>query len=430
MSQPAINTLRGAVEIDSRVANIHPEDWRRNIHEFRPLGKRAPLTVTMDALGDMSTESRKFHWWQQPFNGYNGSLLDVYTDAALSAGYSSGGVDGTILFLAMTALNAKLFRVGDVVQVVTTDTKLRRHLIVTAVNVGSDSTSYVRATLTETDTSNALAGATPYFTIVSRAEDEVAELVGGLYDEPTEYDNYAQIMMEAAEFSDRQRIEKERVDPSFAKRQRFQAMDRLMQKREWTKIFGIYRKDGSKTYSRGIYQHLNSYASANIINWKTDTTYSTAGQTWLGGGFDFFLNTSEYRRRYSSNTEPMVLTSGIVIRDIQKLIYHRGWHPLETGQTEYGIRVNKLHLTGETWNLVEHPLFTTNPSFQRSMLVVEPQLLKTRTLQAMYEVKPGDRVNNGWTFVTAQKYGWVVDEGLQMDGFDQHLWLESLGLDK
>lgn len=430
MAQPAINTLRGTVEIDNRVTNIHPEDWRRSIFESKPLGKKAPLTVTMDAIGGEAITSRKFHFWQQPYNGYFGSLLDVYTDSGLSSAYVSGGVDGTVLFLAVTTLNAKLFRVGDQIEVISTDTKDRRELIVSAVNVGSDTTSYIRATLTETDTSNILATATPYFTKVSRAEDEVAELPEGLYDEPTEYDNYSQIMMESASFSDRERIEKERVDPNFSTRMRAQAMARIMMNREYTTLFGIYRKSGSKTYSRGLYRWLKAYSSGNVINWKTDTTYSNSGETWLGGGFDFLLNVSEFRRRYSSNTEPLVLTSGMIIRDIQKLIYDRGWYPLEPGETEFGIKVNKLHLTGETWNFVEHPLFTINPANQRTMVVTEPRLLKKMTLQPLYEVKPGDRVNNGWTFVTAQKYGWCVDEGLRMDGFDQHLWIENMGLDK
>ena len=430
MAAPAINTLRGVVEIDNRVANAHPEDWRRDIHKIRPLGVGAPLTVTMDALGSKPTTSRKFHFWVQPFNGYNGALLDVCTDAALGSVYSSGGVDGTVLFLKMTTLNAKLFRIGDQVQVADPTTMGRRELIVTDVNIGTDSTSYVRATLTETDTSSLLAEATPYFTIVGRAEAEVSELVSGLYDDPTEYSNYCQVMMDAAEFSDRERIENERLDPSFAKRQRFQALERMMMKREWSKLFGIYRKSGTTTYSRGLYRYLTEYASGNVINTMTDTTYRVSGSTFLAGGFDQFLNLSEFRMRYSKNTEPLVMTSGLVIRDIQKLMYDRGYSKLETGQTDYGIKVTKLHLSGETWNLVNHPLFSTNAQFRRTMVITEPKLLKTRTLQPMYEVKPGDRVNNGWTFITAEKYGWVVDEGLEMVGFDQHLWLENVGQDQ
>ncbi len=426
----AINTLRGPVEVDNRVANAHPEDWRRRIHEIRPLGKSAPLTVILDALGGQRTESRKFHFWIQPYNGSKGSLIDVHTDAALNVNYSSGGVDGDVLFLAMTIVNAKLFRAGDLVQVTDPTTMGRRILIVTAVNIGSDSTSYIQVTLTETDTDSLLAVATPLFTIVSRAEQEVAELISSLYDDPEEFDNYSQIMMEAAEFSDRERIEKERLDPLFSKRIRFQAMDRLMQRREWTTLFGINRKDGSKTYSRGFYQWLKAEASDNIINTKTDTTFRTSGSTWLNGGFDSLLNMAEFRRRFSDNSEPLCLTSGIVIRDIQKLIYDRGHYDLTPGVNEYGIKVMKLNLAGDTWNLVEHPLWTTDAAFQRSMAVLEPKLLRKRTLQPLYEVKPGDQHSNGHTYVTAQKFGWVVDEGLEMVGFDQHLWLDNLGQDQ
>lgn len=433
MAQPSLDISQGVLQIADRETYSHPDQWDRSLYRIKPLANRYPLTAMMAAIGSTKTTSRRFHWAVQPWNNQSGAVTDVYTDTALSSAYSSGATTSTTLYVKMTAANAAQFRSDDLVIFTETTTYKRIVCRVVAAPTLNGASSYITIVPREADTDTVLAAATIYFNIGPRSEAEVSELPEVINEEHTWYDAYSQQMLEAWAVSDREAIEFDRLDPNVKTRKKMEALDRLTRKREVGRFFGVggTGSDG-RTYSTGLYNFLkDNAASTNIINWKTDSTYNTdTSASWLNGWWDFFNNAAEYRGRYSGSTEIDCFTSGIVLNAIDAGVVDRTHYPTPVESNKYGIRIKKLQLGRETWNLIEHPMFSIDPALQRSMAVVEVPLLETRTLQAFKEVRPGDRFNDGWNFVTAEKGGWLVDEGLAMKNFDAHLWIDNLGVDR
>jgi len=101
---PPVNTYKqGAVGTADRVANFQPESWSPTVHKALPYN-RFPMTTIMDAMakGSGTIDSRFHHWSEEAHTPYYGTILDVYTDV-LSTAYVSGGVEGTPIYIAVTA---------------------------------------------------------------------------------------------------------------------------------------------------------------------------------------------------------------------------------------------------------------------------------------------------------------------------------------
>ena len=114
---PPTNTfVQGMIGTGDRVSNIHPESWNPNPHKILPYN-RFPMMTVLDNLaqnaGGGKIDSRKHHWWQEAYNAYYGTVVDVYTNASLVTAYSSGGVAGDVLFFKVTAADAAQMRTGD-----------------------------------------------------------------------------------------------------------------------------------------------------------------------------------------------------------------------------------------------------------------------------------------------------------------------------
>lgn len=429
--------FRGAMGVDDRISDIHPEDWgRQEIYDQMPVGK-APMTAMLMSMGSQSTSSRRFHWWQQGFNNQRGSVTDVKLDAGFVNPYVSGGVAGDDLFIQMAQADIEKVNKGDILMVVSSTNVFRSFQVDTVFIAGAN--SFVGAELLEADTGNALAGTSLTFMLIGSAQPELSELPDAIFEEPTEYSNYAQIFMESIEISGTELAEMSRVTPDVLARAREKAFMRFRNKMEWNYIFGQFGTatgaNGKTIWrTRGIRTAINENVSGNIVNYQTDSTdpggSSIAGKSWLAGGMGFIETYMELLSRYSDAPTKKAYCGSQAWLALNQLVLDQGHYQIEQTTDEFGIRVLRIHGLIQTLDIIQHPLFTENPALRRSMLIVEPELLKYRPMEGrdVQFVAGADTNKDGWNWKDGIKEGWWAQAGLQYDNLDAMGWVDNLGL--
>lgn len=435
MSLTAEVITRGGVDTGNRVSNVHPEHWYRKIYKEAPVAASPVLALSQRFAREMSP-SQKFNWWHQGFQALRGSILDVYTDSALSSAYASGGVVGTPLYFAMTAANAKQVVAGDVMLLVTATTGSERAVDVQSVQIGSDTTSYVLGTLMEADTSNRLAEATPTFRLLSSAYAEMSSLPDATARDLTEYGNQTQISMESLQLSGSELTEEERVDESKYRREKNDAFFRLRAKMERALLFNRYKVatvgGRPKRWTRGLIEAINTYYSGNIRSYVTDSDTAWNGKNWLAGGWDWvqdvLLDVSRYTDDSGQINSRLFMCGDLAHKALCDLARDEGLQMIDTQSRDWGIKVTKIHGLKADLEIHEHPLLSEDDAFRSCGLIYNPRWLtyifkKGRDITF---IPRGENVN-GFTWVDGIKEGWMVEWGLKYHNLAGMAWVKGLG---
>lgn len=428
-----VGIIPGVVTTSDRRPEFKQWDMDRKVFE-QSIHQRAPLNMFLDKIGSQETTTKLFYWSDMPFQGWRGTVLDVYTNSALSSAYSSGGVVGSNLFFAVTAADAKKIRQGDVVIVIDSN-GVQRPVDVVASVVGDDSTSYFYAKLMVADTGNALAGATPTWRLASNSSEENSGLPDGISLEPRLMENCTQICKEAMEISGTELAEREKIDPGFKKRQQRMTFNRWLIGRERAFIFNPYKKDGvgptgkEKRFTCGIYHAMKTWAPSNFFNFKTDAAYDA--KTWVAadGGIKFLFEKLEILSRTSETKRMPAFIGSQGYLAINEAVRRNGNYDISETTNEYGFVVKRLIGLNLTLDFIQHPLFIDDPAFRKSMLVFEPQNLKERPLTGRAMGYVDDKNKDGHDWVDGIKEGWFSESGLQWNNLDCFGWFDDLGED-
>lgn len=429
--------IRGAVSTDLRTSNIHPENWNPDVYMQQITG-RAPMTAILMAMGKGSTKSKTHHWWQKAYNSMNGAVVDVYSDAALSSAYASGGVSGSILYISLTTANAKKIVSGDMMTIVDSNNVMRTGHVI-QVLVGSDTTSYACIKLKQTDTSNILAGATLTFFVSGNVQAEMSELPDTTFEEPTEFYNYAPIFMEAAEFSGTELVEVTRINQDVRAQGLKEAYARFRAKMEWQYIFGIRSSSTGANgkpllFMDGIRTAISDNESTNILNFKTDSSTpagnSIAGATWLSKGMTFIEDTMEFLSRTSDNPTKTAFCGSLAALAINQVVLDAGHYEIGPATNEYGINVHRIKGLVQTLDIITHQGFTANSALRNSMLIIEPEYLRDLPMEGrdIRVVKPGEVDTGGHTWVDGTKEGWYRQSTLEYNNLACMAWIDKIGI--
>lgn len=421
--------LPGLITTDDRVANIHPDEWFRAI-KTNGWMRTAPITAILNMTGSETTGSRKFHWWEQDELKTYGSITDVYSNAGLSSAYASGGVVGSTLYLKMAEEDANLMHDGTGLTIQDADGNVVAGEVTGVARAGAS--SYAVFKLTVADSGNMLAGATLYYTLQNDAQPEHSELPEGFSRDPEEKTNCTQISMEAIEISGTEMEELERISPTKWQRMLVDSQERMLRGQEETLLFGEYKfgtKDG-KPYrrTRGMYAAIRDNVSANIVNYKTDASYS--GQSWNKGGLNWLEElTVDFSLRGQGKGKNLY-TSLAAISAIQKAVRHSSHYNMDVGTTSWGTRIFQLNGLAQTWTLIPHPAFTNHPARQTWGFLTEPGLINKVVFRnrGMKFIRPSTGDDNGYVFVDGKKAGWMEEWGLMYHNLDSQGFLKGIGV--
>lgn len=442
MSVETGTILRGPVSSGMRDPFNKRIEKRREIYHELPVNA-APIAKTLFQLPSREISQVEIHWSAERFNPLMGTVLDVYTNEGLSSAYESGGIAGSMLYLAMTADDAKQVVVGEQLLLVTATTESHRLFDAVSVKIGTDSSSYVLGRLLEDDTSNTLAEATHTWRIVSSGYPELSGLPESVYEEPVWNSNYAEIFMSAHEVSGTEMETSDDLSEHIFDRRKKQSLDRIHKQIERAimhgmKHVGVSTNGHRRLFMGGLRRAIAASEADNLSKYPALSAY--AGKTWGQGGWNWLKTIMGQISRYSPNPK-YVWCGDLALMAIQDLIEDNTTTqigPREKGS--YGIDFRTLHGLNCDLMLHQHPLMSTDSAFRRSMLIMEPELVtwcpfKNRdityvTATQREELKKAiNRTDNGFNWVDGFKEGWFCQGSLEYDNLASMAWLDGVGID-
>ncbi len=437
---------RGDLRVSQRTTNVHPEHWDKQVERQTPLDQY-PMVTMLDkmAQGDPVT-SRVFHYWDKPFNALTGNIHDVYTDTGFTSAHSGAAASGTTLVVRPTAGDLNRLQAVeecDQIEIHSTSVYGTVKALVVGIERAGTFACFTIQTL-ETDTNSVLAGTGLTWTVLNKSEDEVFELGEAIAEHETEYYNYIGTDSEPFSISHDELDEATRTEEDLKAEKETEALMRLNQRRENAFFEGVRLKVGDRFWSGGLRYFLGQHESSNIINWRTDTTYSAATDTVLGGTLPFLRRVFEATRKWSRPGATKQLHVSQTVRGIiDNCVLNSGQYTIDYSTNRYGINVAKIRGLDQEIEIVENPLFVHYPSRVYTAYLIEPEQIRRRQKKTdrsgmafsrgLCRVPWSDfkkTTVDGENFISRAKGGWVCKEGFQIRRLAAHAIIDNLGIDK
>ena len=442
MPGPSLITTSGALVTSDRIDGIHQPSRNPNVTRYTPFDKAYPTLWRLDKIAKaskMTVDANERIWYQSAYNGLTGTVGDIWTGTDGTA-YTSGGVVGSSLYLQCATASIPAFRNvqrDDVLTIQDATTGLDIFARVTGDPVfAGDSNTYVSISLLTADGSSILASASLTWCITQRAEKEIYELGDAVAEHETPYTNYVQEMSEACEISERELMVKSELNENLKKDRLREAMQRLMQKRFRTLLYGQRLNAGSgRFYAGGLRWFLEQYESANIVNWATDTTYSASTDRVSSGTIPFLREIAIVASKYIDPTDTLTMLMSQAKKNIlTNCVLNSGHYTISKETNEYGMEIDYLLGVGPKIELMVEAEFNTNPILAQATPLIPTKFLKVcpfknGAVQAIpWSKMPSQR--DGENFRTAIKGGCRVIETYEFHHIDSMFWIRNLGVEK
>ncbi len=445
---PAVDTVRGWMDIEDQLASTHPQDWASVYYEYLPLGKKlGMMTMHTEKMGNRTTESQVFNYWEKAHNQRAGAVIDVFSGPGLTNATAGASAVGDVRIIQMTAANAKLWNLNETMMITSTlnDTFVRIIGRVVDVKILGDADSYVAIILRTADSGSRLADASGLrFSPAGSAFPNKTELPVARQYRVAPLHGVASNRLASWSLTPHEIKEKSRISKGVMQIAMQDCLKDYLITKELGNLWGVLDESDPAQYeSDGLYNILSTRTTAgyNLINFKTDTTYlgSTTGSFTLLG-YQFLRDVGEYLSRWVGGGVWNCYCGGLALEAVQAMLTDR--HTVEgiSGETdEYGFRFVKVILLNGEMRFYQHPLFTTESSFQNTMVITRPEYLKTRVFLPFQVVEPGQPLAKGlngqgirvdganWS--TEIKGGLFSCEGLEVECADCHAIIEGVGLD-
>lgn len=410
------------------VNDQRPLDWRETMLFLYPNGKM-PLTGIMSKQKKEATTDAEFNWWTKNLAGQAGDITNIYTDSAMTSAYTSGGVDGTVLYVKVAEATALEIRKGH--KVVLRDASHMDVDVIAKVleSLPNGASSRITVKLMEADDNGASTDLSDAdrICIIGNINAEGAVMPDAISYDPVKYSNYCGIQRTPLEITRTARKTKLRTPDQYKEAKR-EALEIHGMEQEKDLIWSIpYEGTGEngkpERSSGGLNYWINTYASGNVSTYNTETDW--AGQTWLEGGEDWLDTKLEVMFRYGTG-EKLAICGSEVILQINKLVKASGNFELKATSMAYGIDVVKWITGFGAIYLKTHPLLSYETTTRNLMFIVEPQNMVWRYIDDTFfkaddsEKKGGPIGKDGTAeeFLTEGGYEFHYPEAFgKLDGF-------------
>jgi hypothetical protein len=405
-----------------------PLNWRDSILYMYPNGD-APLTAIMAKMKSEKTDDPQYHWWTKGLPTQRATVTGIYTDAALSSAYTTGGVVGTVLYVKMSAADATHFRTGhQAIMRLSTSYLYDINVKIVAVAVNGAS-SYAACKLLQADGSNYCASSDALL-VIGNINAEGAAMPDAITYDPTKLYGYTQIFRTSLEITRTARKTTLRTGDAYKEMKR-EALELHSIEMEKAFIFGYPLEttgsNGKKERTTGgIVYWINNY-SGIASSFVTDTSIAT-GKTWNGGGEEWLDYYLEQIFRYGKEERLAFCGSGTILA-ITKLIKLYGNYQLTPKMTSYGIKVMEWVTPFGVIYLKRHPLFSYETTNRNSMLLLAPEQLVYRYIDDTTFYDDPEKKNTGYSRRDGTKEEFLTECGLELHHPSMFGWLHGFGSD-
>jgi len=369
--------------------NQVPESWAQYILYEYPNGS-APLFAIQSMFRQETVDSHTHHWWTKTLPTQAGAVTNVYIDASLATAYvyathqAVQGTAGGVVYVNVAEALAKECKVGHIVVLRDSDqltVDVRGRVVDIAYNGAS---SYVAVKLTEDDDNHATSASYNLATvdrmlIIGSGYPEGSTAPDAIGYDPVEYTNYIQEFRDTLDISWIAQATTLRTGDAYkeAKRECSELHSIGIEKAGfWGQKFSGTGDNGKPLkLTQGIVPFVHENASANIVDFYTDSDAKFSGKTWLQAGKKFLDTYLAVLFRYLKG-EALAFCGDGALLAINELAETYGSMNITPMTTSYGIQVNRWITPFGTVMLKTHPLFSHETTHQNMMVLLHPRNVK------------------------------------------------------
>lgn len=369
--------------------NQVPESWAQYILYEYPNGS-APLYAMTSMFRQESVDSYKYHWWSKTLPTQAGDAA-VYIDAALSTLYvyathqATNGSAEDVVYVAVAEALAKEFNAGALALLRDSDqltVDVHGRVVDTFYNGAN---SWVAVKLLEDDDNHSTSATYNLATVdrimrYSSAYPEGSTAPPAVMYDPDEYDNVVQNFRNTLDMTQTALATHLRTGDAYKEAKRETAELHAIDF-EKTGFWGFkYEGTGDNgkplRTTQGIIPFVTENASANVVDYLTDTGSDYAGKTWLQAGKKFLNTYLTQLFRYVNGGEVVAFCGDAAMLAIMELAEAYSDINLTPGTVSYGIDVVTWQIPAGKVHLKTHPLFSHETTNQRMLIALNPRNCK------------------------------------------------------
>ena len=378
---PPVSFLGMRATNDFTVDGQRPKNWREGILKLYPNGT-APLTALLALMRTEKTDDPEFNWYTQQFAMQAVNTTGVFTDAGLSTAVAAPSALGDRLYIQMIAADVKNFKVGHTVLLRNEEDPVLDTQTLVVDRVVAGAASYICVQLlqsgptTATGTALLLDSANVNRALVTgSAHAEGALIPEAITYDPRKWMNYTQIFRNSLDITRTAKLTRLRTGPEY-QRQKAHCLELHSVEQEKAYLFG--------TPSEQIGENGKPLRTTGGLLWAIknggglQSTFTAATPTdWLDNGLDWFEENLMNIFNFGSD-EKLAFAGNSALLALNQLARKYGTWNFTTATRAFGIDVNEFVTPFGKIVVKTHPLFSMEPTNQRSMVIFEPKNIRFR----------------------------------------------------
>jgi len=360
---------------DNWVADQRPKNWREQILYLYPNGM-APLTAILSMMASAKVDDPEFNWWTQEQSSVGGDVAGVFTDAALTTAYTTGGAEDDVLYITVTTTLANRIRAGH--QILLRDANdYRVDVVGKVIDVARGTTTSALAVRLLEDDDNSPdhdLSDCDTFKIIGNINPEGGEMPDAIALNPTKVYNYTQIFRSPLSLTRTARKTRLRTGDQYQKAKK-EALEMHSWEMELAFLWGIRtEKTGDngqpERTTMGVINFIRQYAAANCDDFTLNTDFS--GSQWSIAGEEWLKAMLEQIFRYGAEDKLCLCGSGFLL-GIDQLAMSGGQVQLQPAQKVYGMQIREWLTPFGSIYMKTHPLFSYDATTRNMGIVLEPK---------------------------------------------------------
>ncbi len=410
-----------------------PENWRESIlYLFGPNGD-VPLTALLAKAKSKKVDDPKFHWYEKGLPEQRATVTEVYTDAAMSSAYATGGAVGDVLYVKCSAAHASEFRPGHQVLLRNSandadDTNGK----VMAVEINGASSKVAVKLLQADPTTTGIADVNTML-IIGSVNPEGGTMPSSIAYDPTEKYNVCGIHRTPLSITRTARKTRLRTGDQYkeAKRECLQMHSIELEKNFlWSYATeGVGANGKPERTTKGLITAIRESGSGAIVsNYSTESDAQWAGKLWIDAGEDWLDAQLEQIFRYGGSERVCFCGSDCILQ-LNKIVKASGNYQLTPKAMGYGIKVMEWYTPFGTLYLQRHPLFSYETTNRSAMVIFDNDDLEYRFIDDTTFYDDPDKKNTGRNRIDGTDEEYLTEAGLEFHHLKKCGYLSGFGSD-
>lgn len=430
-----IQGIRGTGNWES---DQRPKSWREGTLLLEPNGD-APLFALTSKLREKSITDPEHNWWTKALAQDTSTVTGIYEDVAVSNAYDASDdyAAGTEVYAKMTAANIADYKVGHVVRFLDAsgDSVMTpiNGIVTDRINNGASSVLAIKLLEADGQGTGDLSTC-DRLAIIGSAYGEASQMPASISYNPSKRTNYTQIFIDSLRGSRTMKKTRTRTGDQYqeSKRETLQYHNiGIEQALFWgTPSEGTDPVTGLPLRTMGgMYHYIKTYASQNIVDYKTDSNFT--GQEWITGGEEWLDSVVEQLFRYGTSMEKLCYCGPGALTAINRIAKAAGLFGLSTDTIGYGIKVKRYETAHGDLLLKKHPLFNKHSWLNNVIFAIEPKNLTYTYIDDTMFIDDASRqkLRGGAQFIDGFIEGFLTECSLEMAFPETFAVLKSVGLD-